>query len=198
MGKLLNFTIEHDALARFPLSSLHQIKAIPYPLNSNFLKRSLASYENLCVLCHQFSCHFLSPPLGAVLEMDCEALCSLQPIKVKDHATARVLCSYSFSMFNMFTVPFPSMSRLSESHAVRDSAALFLGLQTGSVPCRQLTCEGMTDSLLSVNHVCLTNFWKGRERLVIGCRDLPELILVDLFLHFYHFHIFLQWLYWLI
>lgn len=139
------------------------------PPNSNFLKRSLANCENVCVLCNQFSCHFTSPTLGAVLETDCEALCpgkcSLQPIKVKDHTTARVLCSYSFSMLNMFTVPFPSMSRFSESHAVSDSAALFLGLQTGSVPCRQLTCEGMTDSLLSVNHVCLSNFWKGRERL---------------------------------
>lgn len=153
------------------------------------------------------------PPLllVAVLEMEREALrpgkCSLQSVKVKDHTTARVLWSYSFSMFNMFTVSFPSMSRFSESHAVSDSAALFLGLQTGSVPCRHLKCEGMTNSLLSVNHVGLSNFWKGRERLSgissasslgIGCRDLPELILVDLFLHFYHFHIFPQWLYWLI
>lgn len=91
-------------------------------------------------------------PLVAVLEMDCEALCpgkcSLQPIKVKDHTTARVLCSCSFSMFNMFTVPFPSMSTFSETHVVSDTAALSLGLQTGSVPCRQLMCEGMVDSLL--------------------------------------------------
>lgn len=160
------------------------------PFNSNFLKRSLANYENLC---HQFSRHFPSPPPCGSARDGCEALrpgkCSLQSIKVKDHTTARVLWSYSFSMFNVFTVSFPSMSRLSESHAVSDSAALFLGLQTGSVPCRHLKCEDMTNSLFSVNHVGLSNFWKGRERLSdissasslgIGCRDLPELILVDL------------------